>query len=45
MEERAVMATKAGTVAIGSTITKRELNANSAYSVSVVQSSALRGRQ
>src|SRR3954470_7505653 len=45
IEERAVIATKAGTVAIGSTITKRELNANSAYSLSVMRLSPLSGRQ
>ena len=31
-ESRAVMAMKAGTAAIGSTMTKSELNANTAYS-------------
>src|SRR4030095_8416025 len=36
---RDVMARKAGTVAMGSTITKRELNASTPYSVGVMRSS------
>src|SRR5215208_5333596 len=45
MDERAVIATKAGTVAMGSTMTKSELKANSAYSVSVMRLSPLSGCQ